>query len=477
MREALATEPGADARVKADVGRSLTEVAALLDATGKTEEALATYRRSESLLADLESSDPEARGALAACRTRMALLMFYEDQYTGALAALKLARAAQDSLAAAPGASNDARRELAETVNRTGFVLWNMGKPAEAERQFREALSIYKRLSDENNAVSEFQRGLGACHFYLGGALWDEGKPVEAEAELRAAIALKENAVKANPGVTQNRRSLVVSGMYLGHFLAATGRPAAAETEYRTVLSILKNLMDENAGQADLLSLTAVVHSSLGILLLQIGKPQDAEVECRIGETISQQLVDKNRSKNANQWGHVEALINLGDVVRFIGRAIEAQRIYSQAIAFVESHIQEGAESFDHRLALIRSLRRRGTALRDVGDAAAAAVDVRRVLWLCNRAEPLQICQYERACCHGVLAGLGGRPGSKVSAAEAETEAANAIKWLRQAIALGYRNVNEFRIESAFDSLRGREDYRKLMADLERAQKNDKPKP
>ena len=50
-REALAAEPGADTGVKTDVGRSLTAVAQLLHSTGKDDEALATYRRSESLLA------------------------------------------------------------------------------------------------------------------------------------------------------------------------------------------------------------------------------------------------------------------------------------------------------------------------------------------------------------------------------------------------------------------------------------------
>ena len=41
-REALAAEPGAGAAATVDVGRSLTAVAALLAATGKTDEARAT---------------------------------------------------------------------------------------------------------------------------------------------------------------------------------------------------------------------------------------------------------------------------------------------------------------------------------------------------------------------------------------------------------------------------------------------------
>ncbi len=89
-REALAAEPGADAGVKTDVGRSLTGIAFLLDRIGKTDEALATYRRSESLLAGLAQDDPAARAALAACRTRMALLLLEAGKYAEVQAALKL---------------------------------------------------------------------------------------------------------------------------------------------------------------------------------------------------------------------------------------------------------------------------------------------------------------------------------------------------------------------------------------------------
>ena len=75
-REALAAEPGADAHSKVDVGRSLTEVASLLASTGRSDDALAAYRRSESILAELADSDPAARAALAACRSGIGQLLF-----------------------------------------------------------------------------------------------------------------------------------------------------------------------------------------------------------------------------------------------------------------------------------------------------------------------------------------------------------------------------------------------------------------
>ena len=116
-REALAAEPGAGALAKVDVGRSLIAVAGLLEATGKTDEALASYRRSESLLAGPAGADPSARAALAACRSQMGWLLKTTGKSADALAAYRLARADQEALAAAPEASNDARYDLADTVH------------------------------------------------------------------------------------------------------------------------------------------------------------------------------------------------------------------------------------------------------------------------------------------------------------------------------------------------------------------------
>ena len=82
-REALAIEPGAPAKVKVDVGRSLMSVGILLQMTGKRVEGLATLRRSESLLAALAVDDPEAREALAYCRTMIGQLLIGHGQFRG----------------------------------------------------------------------------------------------------------------------------------------------------------------------------------------------------------------------------------------------------------------------------------------------------------------------------------------------------------------------------------------------------------
>ena len=60
------------------------------------------------------------------------------------------------------------------------------------------------------------------------------------------------------------------------------------------------------------------------------------------------------------------------------------------------------------------------------------------------------------------LAGLAGRDGSDVSSAEADV----AMAMLREALGMGYRNLDAFRTEDALDPLRGRDDFQGLLNDL-----------
>ncbi len=99
-REALAAAPGADVATKVDVGRSLTAVVYMLSTTGRTDDALASYRRSEPLLVGLVASNPAAGAALAACHAQTALLLRHAGKFAEAIAASRLARADQEVLAA-----------------------------------------------------------------------------------------------------------------------------------------------------------------------------------------------------------------------------------------------------------------------------------------------------------------------------------------------------------------------------------------
>jgi serine/threonine protein kinase/tetratricopeptide (TPR) repeat protein len=514
-REALAAEAGATTGIKADVGRSLTAVANLLYWTGKVDEALAAYRRSESLLAGVAGSDPEVRAALAACRTRMSRPLLHAGKPVEALAACKLARADREALAAVPGASNDSRGGLADTVNELGIVLWQTDKPAEAEPEFRTALSIQQKLVDENPADTRFRNFLANIHLSLGNVLRLTGKVSQAEAEMRAALAIYQKLSDEYPAVAFFRRNSVLGHNDLGTLLSETARLSEAEAEYRTAMAIGQKLADENPANTDVRGLLATSHRSLGQLLplagrmleaeaecrtalaihqtlagddstktffrshlasshcvlgsvlLWAGKLSDAEAECRMALTINRKLADDYPDDTSFRDGVAGSLVYLGDVLRSTGRTAEAKGGYEQAIALLEPSVRQNSADPWHRYVLICSIRRRGLTLHDLGDPAGAAAEARRALGLSDGLGPRSVVEvFETACCHAALAGLAGATGSLVPPGQGQAEADQAMDRLRRAVGMGYRNLDALRTEAALGPLRDRADFRALMMDL-----------
>ena len=130
--------------------------------------------------------------------------------------------------------------------------------------------------------------------------------------------------------------------------------------------------------------------------------------------------------------------------------------------------VREVPKVAKYRSDLAYSFLRRGLARGDLGDPAGAAADARRAvaLWedLPSRTNEGWV---QSACARAALAGLAGRAGSGVPAAEAVGEADVAMALLGKAVAMGYRSPALFRTE-ALDPLRRREDFQKLLAELEK---------
>ena len=107
-------------------------------------------------------------------------------------------------------------------------VLWQTGKPSEAEAEYRKALAIQQKLADDNPAVDRFRSGLARTHHNLGSVLSDTGKSTEAEAEYRKALAIQRKLVDDNPAVTRFRSDLAGNHNNLGILLSNTGKSSAS---------------------------------------------------------------------------------------------------------------------------------------------------------------------------------------------------------------------------------------------------------
>jgi eukaryotic-like serine/threonine-protein kinase len=379
-RRALAAEPGAGEAATPDVGRSLTEIARLLESAGKTEEALAACREAEALLAGPASGSPEARSALAACRSRMGGLLSAIGRNEEALAAYRLARADQEAAAAVAGATNAARRDLAATVSRLGVLLSGTGKPAEAEAELRRALAIQQKLADDYPSLADFRDGLANSHNRLGILMMATGRPTEAESQYRAALAIRQKLADDHRAVVEFRSRLAGSHHNLGTLLSDTGKVTEAESEFRQAIPVSRKLADENPAVTQYRLYLANHYYSLGGLLRGTGRAVEAESEFRAALAIFRQLAEENPAVTDFRSGLADCYHWLGSLLEAKGRAVEAESEYRQAIAISRKLADENPAVTDFRSNLAAAHNDLGRLLSAAGQKAEAEAEFRRAI-------------------------------------------------------------------------------------------------
>jgi len=451
-REALAAEHPGDGAAKAEVGQSLTAVAGLLEATGKTDQALEAYRRSESILAGAAAADAAARGALAECRSKMGWLLHNTGKSDAALATLQLARSELEAAVSALGASSDARRVLAETISSIGVVYEATSKLSQAEAAKREALALRQRLADENPEVIEFRGSLAQSHHRLGWLLSLAGKHAEAEAAYRHALELWHKLADENPAVTEFRAGAAAGHGDLGLLLSETGKAAAGEAEYRQALADYQKIVDDNPAVTRYRRDLANNRHNLGSLLHQTGKSSAAEAEYRAAMLVRQKLVDQNPTVTQFQRDLAHSHQCLGDVLSQAGKLSVAETEYRTAISIAQKLVEANRAVADFRSILATCRADLGLLLFQTGKSANAKAEYRSAVAML---QTLADSDLAATAWHGGLAGghmhlahLLMQTGEPVQA-EAECRAAMAIY---RKLADDNPTVTEFRSDLAICS-------------------------
>jgi hypothetical protein len=74
---------------------------------------------------------------------------------------------------------------------------------------------------------------------------------------------------------------------------------------------------------------------------------------------------------------------------------------------------------------------------------------------------------YNAACSRAVTAAVQAKDGAEDAQRLAAADAQAAMAWLAKAVAAGYKNRAHLEQDKDLDSLRDREDFKKLLAELE----------
>jgi serine/threonine protein kinase/tetratricopeptide (TPR) repeat protein len=522
-REELAAAPGVDPAVAVDLAQSLLAVGDALEQTGQIDQALAMYQRAKAAVMPSQGGLPggaPARSACASAQERAGNVLSKIGREGEALQALGEARDVQKALVAANPLDIEQQMALASTHRVIGLVLME-AKPAEALAAFEQSRVIVQKLAESSPGNTRFQRELSNVCLNLGVTQFEGGALVEGRATLDKSLALARKLADANPAVIQFQFDVEAAYNAMGHVLRQTRRFAQALEMHTGALAIMQRLTDANPNVTRFQSHLAGSYNNIGWVLEEMGRFPEALEAQRKALVIRQAMADSNHEvtqfKIDLAWCHgkigillmrmqrpAEALTSFeaarsiqaklmdadpsflaapgdvqndlagdharcADALYALRRLSEAHRAYQDALATREGLVQKYPATEAYRRDLSATLRGMGLTRAAEGDPSGAAANLRRALELLSAlAKQDSETLFEAACCSAGLSALAGREGSGVPAAQGSVEADRAMAFLARALALGGDSLAACRTEAALDPLRGREDFKKLMADLER---------
>jgi serine/threonine protein kinase len=490
----------------------------LLRATGRLQEAEQDYdqalRIRKRLVADFPNR-PEFRHALAASHNNRGLLLSATGRPKEAEKDYGQALSIQKRLADQFPARPEFRQDLAGSHHNRGILLRDTGRPKEAEKDFDQAVSICRQLAADFPSRPEFRHALAASHNNRGILLRDTSRLQQAEQDYDQALRIGKQLAAEFPSRPEFRQDLAGSHNNRGILLRATGRLQEAEKDYDQAVSIFKQLDADFPKRPEFRQDLARSHNSRGNLLRDTGRPKEAEKDYDQAVSISKQLVTEFPNQPDYRQGLAISHNNRGILLLATRRLKEAEQDFDQALSIRKQlvadfpkqpdlrnavagncvnlallHAQQGnwaaarrllLEGRPHHLAALKAnsrhpdyrqfyrnhlmvLTRVHAELLEQEDAVRTAETHRDLGWN----PPADA--YDAACflsrCVPIVA-KHDKLDARQRQAAAQFYGDAAMKLLREAVSKGYQDVPHMKKDTDLDPLRQREDFKKLLAELE----------
>jgi tetratricopeptide (TPR) repeat protein len=498
--QAFADAAGEGEQARAIRAEGVYRVAKLRSKLGQREEAVLGYQEAIALrrkLMDDFPGVPQHRQDLALTYSLLGHGFFDLGKQQERETALRQALVLREKLATDFPDEPEYRFDEANSHKELGWLLYNRGKYAGAESSYRRALALYDQQRGASPAVAKYRRDMAETHRVLGQLLMDQRKFAAAEAAHRQAIALMGKLVDEFPAVPDYRARLAVSHQDLGATFNHQGKQRETEASHRAALAIQEKLAADFPAVPDYQRDLALLYHNLGDSLRLQGK-QEAETVVRQGLAIAEKLVAEFPTEPEYRFLLGMTQNVMGATILSINKEpVKALPWLDKGIATLEEALRRGGSidrvqfglraSHQLRADALSTLQRHADALKDFDKMVELAPEPERALRrsiravgrvragqvaaaieeteeLAKNAEPLVL--YNAACVYA-LASVPTK-ANPISPKQQAKYAERAIALLRQVVAKGYHNVYEMKNDDDLKPLRQRDDFQKLLRDMQK---------
>jgi serine/threonine-protein kinase len=467
--EVFAAESGQTREVRESVADAHQRVGQIHLRLGQHEEAEAAYLRAKEFYARLSSDFPalpEYRKELARSSNNLGILLSETNRLEEAEVAYQDALVVLRQLAADFPAEPKYRQALAQSNNNLAILRRDRGRLKEAESAFRDALDSFRQLANDFPLEQHYGELLATCLMNLGLLLRESEGAKEAEAPLREARSIFKELADQSP---RYREYLAESLMNLGLILQGTNRSKEAEDCYREALAYYKPLAARFSSMPQYRQGLARTNNNLGGLLSGVGQLETAEKAYHDALEIYKSLIEDFPKMPDHMAELADTLDGLAIIARKRMNLPLARQLLEQAQTHAQAALKANAHNPFYRSASREIQKDLAVTLLDLGEhtsAAEAATDLARIAF-----EPAND-TYRAAGFLSRCAPLAEKDASLTEDKRLELAKSygdRAMELLRQAVASGHKDAVNLKKDSDLDPLRSRDDFKKLLADMEKA--------
>ncbi len=400
----------------------------------------------------------------------------------------------------------DYQANLAKSYKNLGLLYIFTDQKAEAEAAYKAAFVIWKRLVERHPEISEYRAELDKS----------PGKATEAEKAYEAIVDFLRRLVEQHPTVPQYEADLAASHEKLGDLYTIPFKTAEKEQAYKAALTIWNRLSELYDDVPDYQTNLAKSHSRLGLLYGATGKVAEAERACEAAREAFQllaqhhpdiraysielgtaHLIMGNREKFNSQpqkalvW-YTRTIESFGPILKVKPRDVGLRQLLQQThmerarvLSDLGRH-QEALKDWDRMIELDKGLGRsiipmlRAVSLAHTGAHQQATEDTETFM-----SKPVPVGMAYNAACVFAVSARAALHDTKLAPPEreqtAERYAARAMTLLGTDRSAGFfknpATVAHLKKDPDLDPLRQREDFQKLLADLERDAAPKPPEP
>jgi tetratricopeptide (TPR) repeat protein len=390
-------------------------------------------------------------------------------------------------------------RDLATSHLLLGTLLAEAGKWDEARVEYEWARELLQKLATQFPDVPEYRHGLARVHLGLGRTFEGLGKSEQFRAETQQAAAMLRKLAELYPAVPDYQRDLATIHCNLGKVQTREGRHDLACIEFEQARDLLQNVAAQVRTVPGYQVDVATVHHDLGVALYYCQKMDLARVELEEAVKSQQHLVAEYPNEPRYQRDLARIHYALGKVLLNKGLPAESLDGFAKAIPTLTRTVAKDQGDVEARTALQDCYGSRAVAHVHLGKYAEAVADFDRVIELspapdhllyrggraltCAKAGQIAsaisevaellplvanapgslkrdgVYLYTFACVYAIAAG---------KVVEKKQEYADrAMELLERAVQAGYRDAAQVARDDDLAALRGREDFKKLLADLQ----------